>query len=614
MGDDDPRLAWLQGSAATDNSLLAFSDLTWPVNNDDLVIDHRNLNLLSQPLTRFETNNYFDNSLLVPNNAITFDTYSHHPLSGGSADPEQLALRALEAADFGDLHVPAAASYDMDGGIWSLAAGDAGVANGMGQPEADGMVDLDGSATGLVSHVGSAVGSIPQYGFVLGPESPGMAELGKFVELTMPFLSDFAIAETRPPAQVGYAYPDPSAAGPFPTIQPDDATYRELEPFRFNVADPHPTPYSPIAGMAGNAASGDAAGMMSTDDGFDESFDFGDFDFSAVQGFPYSSVDTAVNVGLGITYDDGSAISSGADDGVNDMVPPNDVSQNIVSGNAEELDIQGLDNNGASHNSVSANGFDFGPVSVGGSGPVSLGDDPMSTLYTRPGRRARFDEEMDDVPDVPADNADATSAAAAAGTDKPPSRRLPKPRGRKRKAPADDSDDADEEVNNPGLVKDSHGHYPSATAVLLASTAQGVDVTEALNDPAIPKNFKRKLPTVADEPDPWACHICYHAFIRETRLREHYRDNHPELGLTKKNVKDYEPAQIKNMQRLSWYIARGDDTTYRGTDRKQFNARRRRDAGIKTDGKEYLDDVYKKTPAVRTAARQPKKKAKKNKE
>jgi len=97
-------------------------------------------------------------------------------------------------------------------------------------------------------------------------------------------------------------------------------------------------------------------------------------------------------------------------------------------------------------------------------------------------------------------------------------------------------------------------------------------------------------------------------------LREHYRDNHPELGLTKKNVKDYEPAQIKNMQRLSWYIARGDDTTYRGTDRKQFNARRRRDAGIKTDGKEYLDDVYKKTPAVRTAARQPKKKAKKNKE
>ncbi|KAI1611890.1 hypothetical protein EDD36DRAFT_419757 [Exophiala viscosa] len=598
MGDDDPRLAWPQGSAMTTNNLLAFSDLTWPENEDDLVTDHQNLNLLLQPLTHFETNNnYFDDSLLAPNNnAITFDAYSDHPFAGGSGDQEQLALHALEATDFGDLHVRATAMYDMAGGGCSLDSGVPGAADGMGQPQGAANVGMVDNSAGYMSGAGTTVGSLPQYGFVVDAGSYGVAGSGKFVELKTPFLSDFSIAESHPPAQVGYPDPTPFAAGPFPTVQSDDTTYPELEPFSFNVAEPHPVPYRQVVDMD----AGGAVGVMPTFHGFDESFNIGDFDFSAEEDLPYSLANLAGNVGLGITYDYGNVTPSGA-------------SQNIVSENGEEVDIHGLDDNGASHYAVPADAYDFGPVGVGDPGPVSVDDDPMSTLYTRPGRRARFDEEMDDVPDVPADNDDSTSAADTGDTNKLPARRLPKPRG-KRKASADDGDDADEEVNDAGPVKDTHGHYPSATAVLLASTAQEVDVTAALNDPAIPKNFKRKLPTVADEPDPWACHICYHAFIRENRLREHYLEKHPELRLTRRTVKDYEPAQVRNMQRLSWYIARGDDTTYRGPDRKQFNARRRMAAGIKTDGTEYLADVYKKTPAERAAAQQPKKKAKKTEE
>ncbi|KAK4944509.1 hypothetical protein LTR10_016183 [Elasticomyces elasticus] len=607
MGDDDPRLAWPQGSATTtSDNLIAFSDLTWPVNNnDDLATDHRDLSLLLQPLTHFEFNNHhFDDSLLAPDTeAIDFNPYSHHPLQvpnnfhTHTEDPEELALRALEVTDFGDLHVPASATYGLGGGMWSLEASGTDLADGMGHPQGVDSSEMGVPATGYLSDGGPAPGAIPEYGFVLAG-APNRME----------------VLETHRPAQVGYPDPDLSNAGPIPTLPSNDATYPDLEPFQFNVADAHPVPYLPVGGMEADPTGADTTGMMETDHGFDE-FDFGDFDFSAVTDPPYAANNTAVNIGLGITYDYGNVTPSGADDGVSDMVLPDGATQNNdLDNKEEEVDVQGLDNNAASHNSGSTDAYDSNPVALGD--PVTLDDDPMSILYTRPGRRARFDEEMDDVPDVPDENGDSTSAADTADTNKPPARRLPNPRGRKRKAPADEEDDAEQEVNNAGAVKDTNGHYPSTTAVLLASSAREVDVTEALNDPAVPKNFKRKLPTVADEPDPFTCHICYHTFIREGRLKDHYLEKHPELRLTKKTVKDYEPAQIKNMHRLSWYIARGDDTTYTGTDRKQFNARRRMAAGIKTDSKEYLDDVYKKTPAVRAAANnaaQPKK-AKKTQE
>lgn len=172
--------------------------------------------------------------------------------------------------------------------------------------------------------------------------------------------------------------------------------------------------------------------------------------------------------------------------------------------------------------------------------------------------------------------------------DMPAPRSRGRPRGSKRKAPSD------EQKNNKPATRVRI--TPPAPPVTLPDGKPSL--TASLGDPAVPSTHQRKLPSLVDAADPFCCHLCYHCFIQKSTLRDHYYDTHKEqLGLTRKSLNDYHYAKRENMKTLSWYNAQGLDTTYRGTDRKQINARRRMVAGLKTTDPNYLRDVYKDTTA-----------------
>ncbi|KAL6243247.1 hypothetical protein RBB50_009798 [Rhinocladiella similis] len=141
-----------------------------------------------------------------------------------------------------------------------------------------------------------------------------------------------------------------------------------------------------------------------------------------------------------------------------------------------------------------------------------------------------------------------------------------------------------------------------APAVPTLATNAAPSLTASLNDPDIPAVHRRRQPSVVDTMDPYTCHLCYHTCIRASTIREHYLQKHPELRLTKKNLHEYEPAKTANIKPLSFYKNQGLDTTYTGVDRKQVNARRRMDLGLRTTDPNYLRDVYKDTTAERTRA------------
>lgn len=181
-----------------------------------------------------------------------------------------------------------------------------------------------------------------------------------------------------------------------------------------------------------------------------------------------------------------------------------------------------------------------------------------------------------------------------------------KTRGKKRKA-------ADVEEGDAANGAAVDGGVPAGVGVAGVPGAAGVagvppggavagadnvpNVVSGLNNRFVPTNFQRRLPSVVNESDPWACPVCFHAFIRANTVREHLIDKHSDLGMTRKNFDTFE--KYKTPQRLSHYVALGVDVTYRGNDRKQLNARRRMDAGIRTDNPEYLRDVYKATAKTR---------------
>lgn len=102
-----------------------------------------------------------------------------------------------------------------------------------------------------------------------------------------------------------------------------------------------------------------------------------------------------------------------------------------------------------------------------------------------------------------------------------------------------------------------------------------------------------------DHPDPLACPICYHCYCQETSVKQHLLEKHPELKLTKKTIET--DPRYANVRTLSYYRDQGLDVSYRGNDRKQVNARLRMDKGMTTNAAEYLDNVYKQTPAERMA-------------
>lgn len=648
VSDDDPRMAWPQGSASTSDDLVDFSDFTWPGRDDNkLVTSYRDLSLLLQPLTHFEVNdNNFEDSLLAPNTTAnlqndvngldlgfagenTFAAGYHHNPHPLSEDPEQLALRALEATDFSDLLHAHPGTHNLGAEMGAGLSVGAAFGNVAGP---DGYVG--GRADGIDLRGGYATDHGPH-------RMGGYGEL--LFHSTIPFFLGADFDDADPVLLAGTEYPplDCSLAPTsFPTCPvagpsyPATSTNYGLEPFRFVASVPLCAPYAgvgvhPLGHYPEHGGGSD--GLMTTTHDFGGSFGAGNNGNPTADDLPDEWFTTATNVGLGITYDFDNVAPGGVDGGDNkNNGLPNGAAGNIVFDNDEALAIQAHDGAGTQAGAGVPDDSDLtwagplsigdpaGPVSVGDpAGPVSVGDpadpvlvdDSLSTLYTRPGGSGsyRFVGSVDDAPDVPEGSADSTAAAVDVDDAKKPAvRRRPRPdmpsktatpasnkvktarKGTKRKAPDDDIDDVD------GLDTSRFPttRSPSATSYLLAAKDK-VDITAALNDPAVPKDFERKLPTVADEPDPWACHICYHTFIRQPRLRDHYLEKHPELRLTRKTVKEYAFAKAENCHRLSWYIARGDDTTYTGTDRKQFNARRRMAAGIKTDSPEYLLDVYK---------------------
>ncbi|KIW38621.1 uncharacterized protein PV06_09573 [Exophiala oligosperma] len=188
----------------------------------------------------------------------------------------------------------------------------------------------------------------------------------------------------------------------------------------------------------------------------------------------------------------------------------------------------------------------------------------------------------------------------------------PRTTRRKRKSTSDGHDEQDQTLEPPtrssrrprasrsAAAPPASAPAPAPVPAAPASAPGGPSLTASLNDPDIPSIHRRRQPSVVDINDPFTCHLCYHTCIRASTIREHYLSKHPELRLTKKNLNDYEPAKTANIKPLSFYKNLGLDTTYTGVDRKQVNARRRMDLGLRTTDPNYLRDVYKDTTAERT--------------
>lgn len=120
-----------------------------------------------------------------------------------------------------------------------------------------------------------------------------------------------------------------------------------------------------------------------------------------------------------------------------------------------------------------------------------------------------------------------------------------------------------------------------------------VTVNDGDNGGEEPK-WERKIGSVLDVDDPIMCPICFHAF----RGRNGYFDHMLQKEHIPRNVLQ-DDLQFSNPKPMSWFTQRGIDVTYRGTDRKQINARRRMEMGMRSDDPGYLQDVYFDTPKER---------------
>ncbi|OQU97402.1 hypothetical protein CLAIMM_03335 [Cladophialophora immunda] len=124
-------------------------------------------------------------------------------------------------------------------------------------------------------------------------------------------------------------------------------------------------------------------------------------------------------------------------------------------------------------------------------------------------------------------------------------------------------------------------------------------------DPNAPK-WTRRMPSLLDCTDPYMCPgrnlNCFHAFQNTTGYFLHVENVH---GFSRSMMNKPEFKHIKatfEPHPESWWIARGQDTEYQGTDRKQINARRRMKAGMRSNDPNYVEEVYVRTPAARSAA------------
>ena len=177
----------------------------------------------------------------------------------------------------------------------------------------------------------------------------------------------------------------------------------------------------------------------------------------------------------------------------------------------------------------------------------------------------------------------ATAPAAAAGI--------------KRKAASQDVGGAQQAATKPkldlGPVAQQVAATPTVQKGLPASAApQGVAGPRQGN-PSSSRTVDRNKKLV-DMVDPPACHLCFHAYTSENGVRIHYKEKHAaEMSQDKSNV------LFKHPRTLSWFQAQGLDVTYKGTEAKQINARRRMADGMRSSDQEYVKDVYKESTSGR---------------
>ncbi|KIW16707.1 hypothetical protein PV08_03896 [Exophiala spinifera] len=205
----------------------------------------------------------------------------------------------------------------------------------------------------------------------------------------------------------------------------------------------------------------------------------------------------------------------------------------------------------------------------------------------------------------------APDSTAAASSSARPRARAPRSSAASTSTPMVFNASNDPILNNVGYTNANGGSAPVSAPAYAPAPAPAVpapapngapSLTASLNDSDIPSTHRRRQPSVVDAMDPYTCHLCYHTCLRASTIREHYLQKHPELRLTKNNLHEYEPARLANIRPLSYYRGLGLDTTYTGVDRKQVNARRRMDLGLRTTDPNYLRDVYKDTTSERTRA------------
>lgn len=175
-------------------------------------------------------------------------------------------------------------------------------------------------------------------------------------------------------------------------------------------------------------------------------------------------------------------------------------------------------------------------------------------------------------------------------------------RGRKRKADDTPSTDAASPLGSKKPRATSAAVIPVSASP--AANSPGTNTNTPAGGASAQSQYVRHNPSVVDEPDPYTCPICFHICRAQSTLKTHILEKHPHI--TKTTIKQY--PLMNNPQKLSYFSAQGIDTSYRGSDGKQINSRRRFDLGMKTTDPRYLDDVYKHAPAARQKANSLKKK------
>ena len=102
----------------------------------------------------------------------------------------------------------------------------------------------------------------------------------------------------------------------------------------------------------------------------------------------------------------------------------------------------------------------------------------------------------------------------------------------------------------------------------------------------VPQSYTQNR--LCDMADPFCCPICYHAYRSSGGVRDHMKRVHGwNIDQINANPDTREPKTLGHFARL------GVDNSYRGSEAKQVNARRRWDEGMTANSEAYWKDVYK---------------------